>query len=158
MKTELDLSRAPAAAPASLPSLAGMSLAALKAEMEKTGVDPKKSNMRAKQLRRWIHHFGVQDFAEMTDVAKELRAQLAEKYVLTRPEVSEHQVSRDGTQKWLTRYGPGIEGESVYIPDVGKAGALFPRRSAARSTAPSATPARRNSCVISPRRKSSRRC
>ncbi|MCA8897664.1 MAG: 23S rRNA (adenine(2503)-C(2))-methyltransferase RlmN [Hyphomonas sp.] len=124
MKTELDLSRAPAAAPASLPSLAGMSLAALKAEMEKTGVDPKKSNMRAKQLRRWIHHFGVQDFAEMTDVAKELRAQLAEKYVLTRPEVSEHQVSRDGTQKWLTRYGPGIEGESVYIPDVGKAGAL----------------------------------
>ena len=124
MKTELDLSRAPAAAPASLPSLAGMSLAALKAEMEKTGVDPKKSNMRAKQLRRWIHHFGVQDFAEMTDVAKELRAQLAEKYVLTRPEVSEHQVSRDGTQKWLTCYGPGIEGESVYIPDVGKAGAL----------------------------------
>ncbi len=33
-------------------------------------------------------------------------------------------MSRDGTQKWLTRYGPGIEGESVYIPDVGKAGAL----------------------------------
>ncbi|MEZ5997436.1 MAG: 23S rRNA (adenine(2503)-C(2))-methyltransferase RlmN [Hyphomonas sp.] len=125
MKVELDLSRGPGTpAPAALPSLAGLSLAALKAEVEAMGVDPKKSNMRAKQLRRWIHHFGVQDFTEMTDVAKELRADLAEKYVLSRPEISDHQVSRDGTQKWLTRFGPGIEGESVYIPGVGKAGAL----------------------------------
>jgi 23S rRNA (adenine2503-C2)-methyltransferase len=72
MKIELDLSRRPDAAPAALPSLAGLSLPALKAEMEAMGVDPKKSGMRAKQLRRWIHHFGTQDFADMTDVAKEL--------------------------------------------------------------------------------------
>ncbi len=124
MKIELDLSRRPDAAPAALPSLAGLSLSALKAEMEAMGVDPKKSGMRAKQLRRWIHHFGTQDFADMTDVAKELRAQLAERYILTRPDIADHQVSRDGTQKWLTRFGPGIEGESVFIPDVGKAGAL----------------------------------
>ena len=124
MKTELDLSRRPEAAAAVPPSLAGMSLSALKAEMEKIGIEPKKAGMRAKQLRRWIHHFGVQDFDAMTDVAKELRADLSQRYTLTRPDVAEHQVSRDGTQKWLTRYGPGIEGESVYIPDVGKAGAL----------------------------------
>ena len=128
MKTELDLSRRPDPAPAALPSqprsLAGLSLPALKAEMEAMGVEPKKAGMRAKQLRRWIHHFGTQDFADMTDVAKELRAQLAENYILTRPEIADHQVSRDGTQKWLTRFGPGIEGESVFIPDVGKAGAL----------------------------------
>jgi 23S rRNA (adenine2503-C2)-methyltransferase len=124
MKIELDLSRRPDAAPAAPPSLAGLSLPALKAEMEAMGVDPKKSGMRAKQLRRWIHHFGTQDFADMTDVAKELRAQLAERYILNRPEIADHQVSRDGTQKWLTRFGPGIEGESVFIPDVGKAGAL----------------------------------
>jgi 23S rRNA (adenine2503-C2)-methyltransferase len=124
MKIELDLSRRPDAAPAAPPSLAGLSLPALKAEMEAMGVDPRKSGMRAKQLRRWIHHFGTQDFAEMTDVAKELRAQLAERYILNRPEIADHQVSRDGTQKWLTRFGPGIEGESVFIPDVGKAGAL----------------------------------
>nr|WP_321360488.1 23S rRNA (adenine(2503)-C(2))-methyltransferase RlmN [uncultured Hyphomonas sp.] len=128
MKIELDLSRRPDAAPAALasppPSLAGLSLPALKAEMEAIGVEPKKANMRAKQLRRWIHHFGTQDFADMTDVAKELRAQLAERFILSRPEIADHQVSRDGTQKWLTRFGPGIEGESVFIPDVGKAGAL----------------------------------
>jgi 23S rRNA (adenine2503-C2)-methyltransferase len=124
MKTELDLSRRADAVPAAPASLAGLSLPALKAEMEAMGVDPKKSGMRAKQLRRWIHHFGTQDFADMTDVAKELRAQLAERFILTRPEIADHQVSRDGTQKWLTRFGPGIEGESVFIPDVGKAGAL----------------------------------
>ncbi|KCZ85168.1 radical SAM protein [Hyphomonas adhaerens MHS-3] len=128
MKIELDLSRRPDAVPAALPSappsLAGLSLPALKAEMEAIGVEPKKANMRARQLRRWIHHFGTQDFADMTDVAKELRAQLAERFILSRPEIADHQVSRDGTQKWLTRFGPGIEGESVFIPDVGKAGAL----------------------------------
>ncbi|HAE27135.1 MULTISPECIES: 23S rRNA (adenine(2503)-C(2))-methyltransferase RlmN [Hyphomonas] len=124
MKIELDLSRRPDAAPAPLSSLAGLSLPALKAKMEAIGVEPKKANMRARQLRRWIHHFGTQDFADMTDVAKELRAQLAERFILSRPEIADHQVSRDGTQKWLTRFGPGIEGESVFIPDVGKAGAL----------------------------------
>lgn len=124
MKIELDLSSRAAAAPVAPRSLAGMSLPALKAEMEALGLDPKKAGMRAKQLRRWLHHFGSQDFNAMTDIAKDLRARLGENFDLARPEIADHQVSRDGTQKWLTRFGPGIEGESVYIPDVGKAGAL----------------------------------
>ena len=124
MKIELDLSRRAEAASPALRSLAGLSLPALKAEMEALGLEPKKAGMRAKQLRRWLHHFGSQDFSAMTDIAKDLRAQLAETFILDRPEIADHQVSRDGTQKWLTRFGPGIEGESVYIPDVGKAGAL----------------------------------
>ena len=123
MKIELDLSRRPDTASV-MPSLAGLGLPALKEEMIALGVEPRKAGMRAKQVRRWMHHFGAQDFAAMTDVAKEMRAKLAERYVLTRPDIADHQVSRDGTQKWLTRFGPGIEGESVYIPDVGKSGAL----------------------------------
>ena len=31
---------------------------------------------RAKQLFRWIHHFGESDFAKMTDIAKSLREKL----------------------------------------------------------------------------------
>ena len=123
MKIELDLSRRPDTASV-MPSLAGLGLPALKEEMIALGVEPRKAGMRAKQVRRWMHHFGAQDFAAMTDVAKEMRAKLAARYVLTRPDIADHQVSRDGTQKWLTRFGPGIEGESVYIPDVGKSGAL----------------------------------
>ncbi|MBY9066242.1 23S rRNA (adenine(2503)-C(2))-methyltransferase RlmN [Hyphomonas sp. WL0036] len=123
MTVTLDLSRRNNSLPGKK-RLTGLSVPALKAEMEALGLEPKAASMRARQLRRWIHHFGVTDFAGMTDIAKDLRAQLEEKFELDRPEVADHQVSRDGTQKWLTRYAPGIEGESVYIPDVGKAGAL----------------------------------
>jgi len=123
MKTELDLSRRPESGHAA--SLAGLSLPALKAEMERAGIEPKKANMRAKQLRRWMHHIGTQDFAAMTDLGKDLRASLAAAHTLDRPEITEHKVSVDGTQKWLVRFGPGIEGESVYIPAVSnKTGAL----------------------------------
>ena len=123
MKVELDLTKRPDATPAPK-SLAGMSLPALKAEMEAIGVPAKQAGMRAKQIRRWAHHMGCQDFMEMTDVAKDLREQLCEAYHLKRPEIADHQVSVDGTQKWLTRFQPGVEGESVFIPDVSKSGAL----------------------------------
>jgi len=123
MSTTLDLSRRPAPLPGPR-TLAGLSIPALKAEMESLGLDPKQAGMRAKQLRRWVHHFGAREFSVMSDIAKGLRSQLADRYVLDRPEITDHQVSKDGTQKWLTRFAPSVEGESVYIPDVGKAGAL----------------------------------
>jgi 23S rRNA (adenine2503-C2)-methyltransferase len=122
----LDLSRAPQAlsAPA-LVNLAGLTRAQLvQALIDAEVVRPDKAKMRATQLWRWIHHYGVTDFAAMTDVAKETRAALVEKFSLARPEVVERQVSRDGTRKWLIRMAPGIEVETVYIPDVGRAGAL----------------------------------
>ena len=49
------------------------------------------------------------------DSVERLRAQLAERFILSRPEIADHQVSRDGTQKWLTRFGPGIEGAAVTV-------------------------------------------
>jgi len=122
----LDLSRAPQApsAPA-LVNLSGLSRTELaQALIDAQAVRPEKAKMRASQLWRWIHHYGVTDFAAMTDVAKETRAVLAEHFTLARPEVVERQVSRDGTRKWLIRMAPGIEVETVYIPDVGRAGAL----------------------------------
>src|SRR5262249_37007867 len=111
----LDISRAPAAAPAQR-NLAGLSRAELaQALVEAAVVRTDKARMRASQLWRWIHHYGVTDFAAMTDVAKETRAALAETFTLARPEVVERQVSRDGTRKWLIRMAPGIEVETVYI-------------------------------------------
>src|SRR5690606_28971054 len=80
--------------------------------------------MRASQVWGWIHHHGVTDFAAMTNVARDTQAKLAEAFTLARPEIVERQVSRDGTRKWLIRTAPGIEIETVYIPDVGRAGAL----------------------------------
>jgi 23S rRNA (adenine2503-C2)-methyltransferase len=123
----LDLSRSrdAAAAPARRPNLTGLTRPALVAALEAGGlVQAGKAKMRASQLWRWMHHYGVTDFAQMTDVAKELRAALSDAYDLSRPEVVARQVSVDGTRKWLIRMAPGIEVETVYIPDVGRSGAL----------------------------------
>lgn len=129
MGVTLDLSRAPAqplaGKPPAPPNLTGLSRAELAEALVTAGVVPApKAKMRASQLWRWIHHYGVTDFAQMTDVAKETRAALAGVFSLARPHIVERQVSKDGTRKYLIRMGPGIEVETVYIPDVGRAGAL----------------------------------
>ncbi|MCA6334101.1 MAG: 23S rRNA (adenine(2503)-C(2))-methyltransferase RlmN, partial [Phenylobacterium sp.] len=127
MTTTLDLSRSrdAAASPARRPNLTGLTRPALAAALTEAGlVPPEKAKMRASQLWRWMHHYGVTDFARMTDVAKDLRAALAGAFDLARPEVVERQVSVDGTRKWLIRMAPGVEVETVYIPDVGRSGAL----------------------------------
>ncbi|HYD86346.1 MAG TPA: 23S rRNA (adenine(2503)-C(2))-methyltransferase RlmN [Vitreimonas sp.] len=109
---------------ASKPSLAGLTMAELAEKLVAVGVEPKKAKMRAEQLWRWIYHYGVTDFSAMTNVAKELRATLAQHYTLARPEIVTQQLSTDGTRKWLIRLGPGTEAEAVFIPGVGRAGAL----------------------------------
>ncbi|MBY0422648.1 MAG: 23S rRNA (adenine(2503)-C(2))-methyltransferase RlmN [Parvularculaceae bacterium] len=106
-------------------TLVGMTRAELAAAfVDALGLDPRKAKMRANQVWRWVYHYGVVDFDRMTDVAKEMRAALAARFVVGRPEILEKQVSTDGTRKYLLRVGPGAEVECVYIPDVGKSGAL----------------------------------
>jgi 23S rRNA (adenine2503-C2)-methyltransferase len=126
MTVELNLSHRPKAeAPApAFSNLAGLSREGLRQAMLAAGVEEKKARMRANQLWRWIYHYGVTDFSAMTDVAKEMRANLAHRYVLDRADISAAQVSVDGTRKWLIGYGPNVEAESVFIPGVGRAGAL----------------------------------
>jgi 23S rRNA (adenine2503-C2)-methyltransferase len=108
----------------SLPSLAGLTKAELADKLAAIGVPAGKTRMRAEQIWRWIYHHGVTDFAPMTNVAKELRAELEAAYCLDRPEIVTQQISNDGTRKWLVRLNTGAEVECVYIPDVGAAGAL----------------------------------
>jgi 23S rRNA (adenine2503-C2)-methyltransferase len=108
----------------SMPSLAGMSRDALRQCLLEAGVPQKQVRMRLNQLWRWIYYSGVRDFEAMTDIAKPLRTALAERYTLDRPLLSERQVSKDGTRKYLIALGPGIEVEAVYIPGVGRSGAL----------------------------------
>ncbi|OGN41836.1 MAG: 23S rRNA (adenine(2503)-C(2))-methyltransferase [Caulobacterales bacterium RIFCSPHIGHO2_01_FULL_70_19] len=125
MSLTLDLSRTPAAAAAAPVNLSGLTRDELRQALVDGGVcPPEKAKMRASQIWSWIHHYGVVDFAAMTNVAKDMQAKLAEAFTLARPEIVERQVSKDGTRKWLIRTAPGIEIETVYIPDVGRAGAL----------------------------------
>ena len=122
--TTLDLTRA-RPVPAAKPSLAGLSRGAIaRALVDAEVVEPKQARMRAEQIHRWVGQHGATDFSAMSNVAKELRTKLGDAFTLDRPEVVDRQVSKDGTRKWLLRYAPGVEAETVYIPDVGRAGAL----------------------------------
>ena len=126
MSITLDLSRVSNAPAVKAPvNLSGLTRAGLRQALIDADIClPAKAKMRATQIWRWIHHYGVTDFAAMSNVAKDMQARLAEHFTLARPEIVERQVSKDGTRKWLIRTAPGIEIETVYIPDVGRAGAL----------------------------------
>ncbi len=84
------------------------------------GTPEKSSRMRTRQLWNWIYVNGARDFASMTNLAKEFRGEMAAHFTLARPEVVTEQISSDGTRKWLLRTGPGIEFETVYIPEAGR--------------------------------------
>jgi 23S rRNA (adenine2503-C2)-methyltransferase len=106
------------------PSLVGLGRKEIAAHLEAFGIEPKKIRMRTKQIFHWIYNYGVRDWDEMTNIAKPLRAKLSEHFTLDRPEIIERQISVDGTRKYLIRMSPGVEVESVFIPDVSKTGAL----------------------------------
>ncbi len=72
---------------------------------------------RARQLQRWVHQRGVSQFDEMTDLAREFRAQLGQHCVVQAPTVLTQQRSTDGTRKWLFDVGQGNAIESVFIPE-----------------------------------------
>ncbi len=72
---------------------------------------------RAKQLMRWMHHFGVRDFGQMTDIAKVLREKLKLEAEIGVPEVLLEQVSDDGTRKWLIGADEANSIEAVFIPE-----------------------------------------
>lgn len=72
---------------------------------------------RARQVLRWIHHFGESDFNAMTDIAKSLREKLiASATVSPAPTISD-KLSDDGTRKFLFDVGNRNAVETVFIPE-----------------------------------------
>ena len=110
----------PRAAPAradGLVELVGLSKDAIRAALESAGLEPRQAKLRGKQIWHWIYNRGVFDFANMSDIAKAQRGWFAERFVISRPEVVEAQVSSDGTRKWLLKTHDGHDFEMVFIPD-----------------------------------------
>jgi 23S rRNA (adenine2503-C2)-methyltransferase len=97
--------------------LAGLTRDGLKLALEKSGVETKQLSMRANQIWNALYVQGVTSFDGITTLAKPLRQEFGDKFDLARPEVITAQVSRDGTRKWLIKFGPGVEIETVFIPD-----------------------------------------
>ena len=107
------------------PSLVGMDRDELGEALRETGVRDRQVKMRVQQLWHWLYVRGVSDFADMLNVSKDLRAALAERFTIARPEIVDEQISEDDTCKWLLRFAPRgagkpVEIETVYIPEDGR--------------------------------------
>jgi 23S rRNA (adenine2503-C2)-methyltransferase len=98
-------------------NLIGLSRDQMRDALIAAGTPEKQAKMRVGQIWQWIYHWGVRDFALMTNLAKDYRAMLAETFVIALPEVVTRQVSEDGTRKYLVRIAGGHEVEVVYIPE-----------------------------------------
>ncbi len=72
---------------------------------------------RGRQLFQWVHARRTIDVHAMTTLSSALRATLAERITVSRPEVAREQRATDRTRKFLFRLRDGEEIESVLIPD-----------------------------------------
>ena len=100
----------------SRPNLFGMS----RSQLEEYFLGRGDKRFRADQVLKWMHRDRVVDFAQMTNLGKTLRADLARGTVADRPEAVLEQRSTDGTRKWLFQIDPQNAIETVYIPEDGR--------------------------------------
>ena len=100
-------------------NLLGMSRKKMEEYLTSIGEKP----FRAQQILKWIHHSGVDNFDEMTNLGKPLRAKLQELAEIRPPTVVKQLDSIDGTRKWAVEVGGNNLVETVLIPD-GQRGTL----------------------------------
>jgi 23S rRNA (adenine2503-C2)-methyltransferase len=98
-------------------NLVGLTREEMREAFAAVGTPEKQAKMRVNQVWQWVYHWGVRDFAGMTNLAKDYRALLAAHFVVELPEIVSKQVSSDGTRKYLVRIAGGHEVETVYIPE-----------------------------------------
>lgn len=86
-------------------------------ELEKLILEMDESKFRAKQIFRWLHIDRADSFEDMTNLSKDLREKLAEKFEIKQLEIEKKLVSEiDGTRKYLFRLEDGQIIESVMMP------------------------------------------
>ena len=100
-------------APTSKVNLLGMT----RAQLESFFLELGDKKFRAQQVMKWMHHQGVRDIGQMTNLGKALRERLSEIAEVRPPEIAEQHDSADGTRKWLIRVEGGGLVESVLIPE-----------------------------------------
>ena len=96
--------------------LAGLELKELEEFVQSLG----HKKFHAKQIYHWIWKRGVTNVDDMTNLSLELRQALTDSATVSLPEVVKHDVSSDGTQKFVLRLSDGRQIESVFIPDTPK--------------------------------------
>jgi 23S rRNA (adenine2503-C2)-methyltransferase len=93
--------------------MAELELDELETALETRGVE----RFHARQLYRWIYGRGVTDFDQMTDLSRTLRARLRGEFAVATPRMASHELSVDGTRKFVLELADRRRIESVFIPD-----------------------------------------
>lgn len=75
---------------------------------------------RARQVMQWVHQEGILDISLMTNLSKSLRHKLSENVNFLLPEITNTEVSADGTIKWLLKLDSKNSIETVYIPEASR--------------------------------------
>ena len=88
-----------------------------KDELKKYIIKLGEKEYRANQLWRWIYVNGVKSFKSMSDIGVNLRDKLSSEVTFNRLIPNTHQISVDGTQKWLFSLHDKKEVETVFIPE-----------------------------------------
>ena len=98
-------------------SLMGLPREQLSEALNVLDIPERQKNMRLNQVWGWLYNKGSKSIDEMTTLSLDLRRELEDHFDLSRPEISEDQISKDGTRKWLLKFKDGSEVETVFIPD-----------------------------------------
>lgn len=94
-------------------NLVGASLEQIEEAVRRMGEPP----YRARQIYAGIYRRRLRRWEDFTDLGKEFRRKLAERFVLDYPPVRKVFVSRDGTRRYLFEMDGGHKIESVFIPE-----------------------------------------
>ena len=98
-------------------SLVGLTKKEIKDSLRKLDIPNQQLNMRVNQIWGWVYNKGINSIDEMTTLSLDLREELKKYHNLERPQISDEQISKDGTKKWLLKFNDGSEVETVFIPD-----------------------------------------
>ena len=93
-------------------NLLGLSTPQLETELKTLG----ESAFRGRQVAVWIYRKGARSFDDMSNLSRELRARLSEKYTLEFPEISARHISADGSNKLLLQMRDNENIETVHLP------------------------------------------
>jgi len=86
-------------------------------DFERVVLDLGQKPFHGRQVYKWIYKYLVFDFERMTDLKKEFRGLLADRYYVAMPDLAARERAVDGTEKFLFRFSDGQAVESVLIPD-----------------------------------------
>ncbi len=86
-------------------------------ELEALMVEVGEPKFRARQLWHWLYHRGERDFSKMSNLSKDFRGRLEDKFFVGRPGIAVSLASKDGTHKWVLEFNDQQKAETVHIPE-----------------------------------------